>query len=116
MAWGPMAVLLLPVVLESSASKPQAVLSKPVVVENIAWNPTAVFSRPGVLERNACVPTPVLAVPVKMSVGWFEKSASKPTATLSLSQAVLELLKDWVNRALLPTATLRFAVVLFRSA
>src|SRR5438128_7712169 len=87
------------VVLEWSAPMPLAVLALPVVLARKAWVPTAVFSNPVVVD-----------------VGWLNKSVSTPTATLSLFQAAPPLSKDWVVRALFPTATFRLAVVLAKSA
>src|SRR5262244_2005829 len=60
-AWDPLAVLLLPVVLNRSAAWPLALFSLPVVFEPSAKAPLAVLWPPVVLDPSAKAPKAVLS-------------------------------------------------------
>ena len=94
-AAGPMAVLLLPVVLLNSALSPMAVLLPPVVLSVSAPNPTAVLLLPLVLAESATSPTAVLLLPSMLA-----ESARSPTAVF------------WAPVVLFPSARLPMAVLL----
>src|SRR4051794_13736865 len=107
-----MATFRLAVLLDRSASAPLAVLKSPVMLALSARYPLAVLPEPVVLALSACVPNAVLSLPLLMLVGWLEKSASKPTATLLLFHTAVPLSNDWLASAMGPTATFWPAVVL----